>query len=203
MAGERLDGLSGTDVPQFGEGVAGAGDEDILVGRVDADGHDVAQVIRKFGDFRARFDIPQHAGHVSRRGDDATVVDEATARKVAGVPGQFARDAGGALVGGDVVNRADVVQPTAGDEVSTGGVGTGHDPGRPERDGVDFVGGVGVPNDELPVLRGRDEVTTVGGPVHGVDLGQMALERAARLHGDARQGVRLALRDLTNCLDGH
>lgn len=47
---------------------------------------------------------------------------------------------------------------------------------------MDFVGGVGIPDDELSVLRGGNEVSSVGGPVHGVDLGQMALERSLRPH---------------------
>ena len=41
---------------------------------------------------------------------------------------------------------------------------------------MDFVGGVGIPNDELAILRGRDEMTTIGRPVHGVDFGKMAFE---------------------------
>lgn len=40
---------------------------------------------------------------------------------------------------------------------------------------MDFVGGVGVPNDELAVLGGGDEVSPIGRPVHGVDLGEMSL----------------------------
>ena len=36
-----------------------------------------------------------------------------------------------------------------------------------------LVGGVTVPDYQLPVLRGRDQVPAVTRPVHGVDFGQM------------------------------
>lgn len=53
---------------------------------------------------------------------------------------------------------------------------------------MDFVGGVGVPDDELAVLRCRDEVSSVCRPMHGVNLGQVTLERPLGLH-------QLVLRD--------
>lgn len=63
-----------------------------------------------------------------------------------------------------------------------------------------FVGGVGVPDDELAVLGGGDEVPTVGGPVHGVDLCEMALEGAAGLHHlVSREGLLGLLGDLSHC----
>lgn len=99
---------------------------------------------------------------------------------------ELPRDLDAPLLGLEVVDRADVVQPTAGDEIARRGVSAGHDPRGTERDGVDFVGGVGVPDDELAVLRGRDEVPLVLGPVHRVDLGQVAFERASGLHHDSR-----------------
>lgn len=52
---------------------------------------------------------------------------------------------------------------------------------------MDFVGSISVPYDEFAVLRGRDDVSLVVGPMHGVDLGQMSLERTPRLHDDTRQ----------------
>ena len=64
---------------------------------------------------------------------------------------------------------------------------------------MNLVGGVSVPDDELSILRGGDEVTAVGGPVHSIDLGQMPLERPTRLHPDTRQSLGLALCDLTDC----
>lgn len=100
--------------------------------------------------------------------------------------------------GGEVVDGADVVETTAGDVVSRGGVGAGHDPGGAQGDGVDLVGGVGVPDDELAVLGGRDEMAAVGGPVHGVDFGEMALEIAARAHPDSGEGVSVVLGDLAD-----
>ena len=56
---------------------------------------------------------------------------------------------------------------------------------------MDLVRRVGVPDDQLTVLRGRDEMLLVGRPVHRVDLGEVALERPPGLHDDPRQGLDL------------
>lgn len=153
MTVEGLHGFSCTDIPKLGKGIAGAGDKDVLVGWVDADRHDIAQVISEFGHFRARFDIPQHAGHVTGGGNNSAVVDEATAGEVARMTGELTRNTCWAFAGRQVVDGADVIQTTAGDVVSTWGVGACHHPGRPQRNGVDLVSGIGIPNDELPILR--------------------------------------------------
>lgn len=183
VTGKGLDGLAGADVPELGKGVACARDEGVLVGRVEADAHDVAEVVGELDDLGARLDIPLHTCHIARRREDAAVVDEAAAREVAGVARQFAGDAGGAVaVRVEVVDGADVVKAAAGDVVAARGVGAGHDPRGPERDGVHLVGGVGVPDDELAVLRRRHEVSPVGRPVHGVDLCEMALQRPLGPH---------------------
>lgn len=64
---------------------------------------------------------------------------------------------------------------------------------------MDLVGGVSIPDNELAILRSRDEVSPVGRPVHSVNLGQMTLERPLSLHelvlGDRLMGL---LRDSTN-----
>ena len=64
---------------------------------------------------------------------------------------------------------------------------------------MDLVGCVCVPDDELAVLRGGDEMPAVCRPVHGVDLGQMALEGALRLHGEARQSLNTVSCDIADC----
>lgn len=153
MTGESLHGLAGTDIPQLGEGVASTRNEDVLVGRVDADRHHVTEVVGKFGDLGSGLDIPEHTGHVTGGGNDAAVIDEATAGQVARVTGELARDASGTFARRQVVDGANVVETTAGHVVSAGRIGTSHDPGRAQGNGVDFVGGVGVPDDELSVLR--------------------------------------------------
>lgn len=48
-----------------------------------------------------------------------------------------------------------------------------------------LVGSVGIPDDEFAVLRSRDQVSSVGGPVHSIDFCEMALEVATRAHADA------------------
>lgn len=154
VTSKSLHSLAGTDIPQLGESVAGTGNENVLVGRVDADRHHITQVVGKLGDLGSGLDIPQHTGHVAGGGDDAAVIDEAAARKIARVAGELTRDTGRTFTRGQVVDGTDVVQTTASNVVPTRRIGTGHDPGRSQGDGVDFVGGVGIPDDELSVLRG-------------------------------------------------
>lgn len=129
VAGKGLDGLTRPDIPHLGKSVASARDESVLVGRVEANAHDIAEVVGELGHFLASLNIPLHARHVAGRCQDAAVVDEAAAGEVAGVSRQLAGDACGAvalLV--EVVDGADVVETTAGNEVSARGVGTRHDP---------------------------------------------------------------------------
>lgn len=49
VASKGLHSLASTDIPQFGESVASTRHKDVLVGRVDANRHDVAEVIGEFG----------------------------------------------------------------------------------------------------------------------------------------------------------
>ena len=85
--------------------------------------------------------------------------------------GQLPRHPHVALPGLEAVDAADVVQAPAHSRhqhqhtrllvpdsparhvVAAGRVGTRHDPGAAQRDGVHLVGGVAVPHDQLPVLR--------------------------------------------------
>lgn len=64
---------------------------------------------------------------------------------------------------------------------------------------MDFVRGVGIPDDQFPVLRRGDQVAPVCGPMHRVNLGQMAFQSALRAHADAGERLRLGLRDMTDC----
>lgn len=129
VARKGLHRLSGTDIPELGERVAGTRDEGVLVGGVQADAHDIAKVVGELGDLLASLNVPLHAGHVTGGGEDAAIVDESAAGQVTGVAGQFPGHPRGAvalLV--EIVDGADVVETTAGDKVAAGGVGAGHDP---------------------------------------------------------------------------
>lgn len=128
MCCESLDALLLADIPELGEGVAGTGHELVVVERVDGQTHDIAEVVGKLVDFRARLKIPQNASHISRGGKDAPVADEPTATEVAGVAGELTRDASRTFPGRQVVDGADVVETTTGDEITAWRVGTGHHP---------------------------------------------------------------------------
>ena len=52
----------------------------------------------------------------------------------------------------EIVNGDHIVESSASDEIARGGVGTSHYPGGTQGDGMELVGGVGVPDDELSVL---------------------------------------------------
>lgn len=129
VGSKGLDSLSSADIPELGESIASTGDEGVLVSRVETDAHDVAQVVGELSHLLTSLNIPLHASHVARRGEDATIVDEATAGQVASMAGELTSDTGrtiALLV--EVVNRADVVETTTGDEVARWSVGTGHNP---------------------------------------------------------------------------
>ena len=64
---------------------------------------------------------------------------------------------------------------------------------------MDFVCGISIPDDELSVLGGRDEMSSVSRPVHGVDLGKMAFERSLRLHGEPWESFETLSRDVADC----
>lgn len=196
VSSKGLDGLASTDIPQLGKGIAGTRDEGVLVGRVEADAHDISEVIGELDNLAASLNVPLHAGHVTRRGENTPVVDEAAARQVACVAGELAGNPGGAVpVLIEVVDGADVIETTAGNVIAAGRVGARHDPGRAQGDGVDLIGGVSVPDDELAILRSRNQMPSVGRPVHSINLGEMALERPLGLH-------QLVLGDRLVCLLG-
>ena len=63
--------------------------------------------------------IPQHASHVARAGNDLSVVDESTTRQVTRVSAKFSAASGTLTISGlEVVNRTDIVQATASNEVT-------------------------------------------------------------------------------------
>lgn len=79
VSSEGLNALLLSNIPELGESIASTGNELIVVERVDAQAHNVAEVVGKFLQLLAGLNIPEHTGHVTRRCQDATVVDEATA----------------------------------------------------------------------------------------------------------------------------
>jgi hypothetical protein len=97
VGGEGLDTLLLADIPQLSKGVAGTRHELVVVERVDAQAHDIAEMVGKLVHLGARLEVPEHAGHVARRGEDALVADESAATEVARVAGQLSCDARGAF----------------------------------------------------------------------------------------------------------
>lgn len=79
VSSEGLNALLLSNIPELGESIASTGNELIVVERVDAQAHNVAEMVGKFLQLLAGLNIPEHTGHVTRRCQDATVVDEATA----------------------------------------------------------------------------------------------------------------------------
>lgn len=86
----------------------------------------------------------------------------------------------------EVVDRADIIKTTTSDVIAGGRIGTCHDPTGAQGNCMNFVRGVGIPDNELSVLRSRHEMSTVSSPVHGIDLGKMSTKGATRAHHDAR-----------------
>ena len=65
VSSERLTALLLPNIPQLRKCVTSARHELIVVERIDAQAHDIAQVIGEFGDLLASLDIPKHTGHVT------------------------------------------------------------------------------------------------------------------------------------------
>jgi len=188
-----------TDIPQLSERIASTGHELVVVKRVDAQAHNIAQVVCEFCDFLSSLNVPKHASHITGGCEDAAVVDEATAGKVARVPAKLSCHPCRAFSRAQIVDGADVVETTAGHIVAAGRVGASHDPGRAEGNCVHLVCSVCIPDDELTVLRGGHEMSPVGRPVHGVDLGEMALESPLGPHTQTREGLCPLARNIANC----
>ena len=47
--------------------------------------HDITSMVAKFDDSHAGFNVPKHAGHITRAGDYLSVIDKPAATEVAGV----------------------------------------------------------------------------------------------------------------------
>lgn len=88
MACKGLDGLASADIPVLGVGVDGTGDEGVVVGK-ERETHDVTIVTLELADLDTTLNVPQHAGSITRGGDDLLVVDKAAAREVSSVGVQF------------------------------------------------------------------------------------------------------------------
>jgi hypothetical protein len=73
------------NVPQFCKGIARSRDELVVIKWIYAQAHDITKMVCELGDLLASLNIPQHTGHVARRGEDAPVIDEPAAAEVAGV----------------------------------------------------------------------------------------------------------------------
>lgn len=130
VTGKCLHGLAGTNIPKLGESVAGAGNEGVGVGGVEADAHDISKVVGEISNFLAGLDVPLNASHVTRGGEDAPIIDESTAREIASMARELPRHTGGTIaLLVQVVDGANVVETTASDEIAARGIGTGHDPG--------------------------------------------------------------------------
>lgn len=67
--------------------------------------------------------------------------------------GKLSSDPGWTITRREIVDRADIVEATASHIITAGGIGTRHHPRGPEGNGMDFVRSVGIPDDELAVLR--------------------------------------------------
>ena len=77
-------------------------------------------MVAELDDADTSLDIPQHAGHVTRRGNDLAVVDESTAAEVTRVSTQFTGTPGGGsrILLVQAVDRANVIKTSASNKVA-------------------------------------------------------------------------------------
>ena len=132
-------------------------------------------MIAELYDPNTSFDVPQHASHITGTGNNLSVVDETAAAEITRMSAQFPSPLHVAtLFAVEVVDRTDIVKTTTSNETSRWRISTGHDPAGSQRNRVDLVGRVRIPNNQLSILRGRNKVALVRSPVHSVNLGEMA-----------------------------
>lgn len=60
-----LNGLASSNIPELRKRITSTRDEGVLVGWIDANAHDVAQMIGELGDLSSSLDIPLHACHIT------------------------------------------------------------------------------------------------------------------------------------------
>lgn len=94
--------------------------------------HDVSSMVAEFDNAHARFNVPEHAGHVARTSYDLPVANKPAATQIAGVSAEFASTSGTVGISAiQVVYRTDVVKTTTSDEVSGWRISACHDPAGP------------------------------------------------------------------------
>jgi len=175
---EGLDALARADVPVLCEGVAGARDERVLVRR-DGDGHDVSVVVGELSDLLAGLDVPEDARHVARGSEDLAVAQETAAGNVPRVRVQLAAGLNRNLSRPEVVDAARVVKPSASNKTPVGTVAARHNPRTAQRNNMNLVRSKPIPHKQLAVLRRRNKMVRVRGPLHSIDLRKMALQSTA------------------------
>mmetsp|Transcript_24886 Transcript_24886/g.44966 ORF Transcript_24886/g.44966 Transcript_24886/m.44966 type:complete len:236 (+) Transcript_24886:379-1086(+) len=142
-----LDALPIPKVPNFRRRVHAPRNENVAIFGTDRHGHDIPSVIGKRFHNLPGVNIPIYTTRIPRGRHDVPLVHEAAATEVAIMPHEFLRRPGIRRLLLNIVDRTDVVQPTAGDQISLRLFeGARHDPRRAERDGLDFIRGVSVPD---------------------------------------------------------
>mmetsp|Transcript_20026 Transcript_20026/g.43402 ORF Transcript_20026/g.43402 Transcript_20026/m.43402 type:complete len:238 (+) Transcript_20026:453-1166(+) len=147
MALVRLDALSNPKIPNLRRGVHAPRNENVAILRTDCHGHDVPRVVCKCFQNVAAGHVPVYTTRVTRGCHDVSLIDEATAAEVAIVRYQLLRRPCIRRLLLNIVNRTHIIQPSTGDQISLRLFkGAGHDPRRTERNGLNFIGSVCVPN---------------------------------------------------------
>jgi hypothetical protein len=109
--------------------------------------HHITSMITKFDHSYTSFNIPQHASHVARAGDDLSIVYKSTAAEITGMCAQLASaPRTRAVLVIQVVDGADIVEAAAGDKIAGWRISAGHNPARSQGYSMNFVCGVSVPN---------------------------------------------------------
>jgi len=170
MAGECLNTVATTNIPQLSRSIASSRNEGLLVWG-EREWHDVPCVACKGGHLLPSLYVPQYAGHVPTGGQDLIVIQKSAATQIPGVAWQLSGHANCPIAVFQVVNWADIVQAPTRDKVTRGGICTRHHPGWAQGNSMDLVCRITVPHNQFSILRGGDQVSWVSAPVHGVHLG--------------------------------
>jgi len=103
MTNKSLDRLSHPNIPNLGHTITSSTDKQIWIGRINAQTHDIAQMIGKLCDFCPRINIPKNTSHVPTGRQDSAIVEKPTTTQISGMRRQLPCHTIGPLAGIQVV----------------------------------------------------------------------------------------------------
>lgn len=108
--------------------------------------HHIPRMIIKLNNPNPRINIPKHTSHIPRTSQNLSIIQKPTTTQIPRMGTQLPSNFNSPLLNPKIINTTNVIQSSTGNKISTRRISASHDPGGTERDSVNFVGRVGVPD---------------------------------------------------------